>query len=278
MNDRDDRIFRSTRWVAAAVVPILLLAWVILYLFPGETGTRFAWEIKPSLTAMYMGAGYLGGGYLFLHAALGRRWHRVAAGFPAVAIFTLVMLLATILHRERFDLGHFPAQLWLLLYVITPLLIPWLWWRNRRTDPGTPEPDDVVMPRAARYVAGALGAGLLAAGVVSFLAPSWLIGFWPWTLTPLTARVLAGWALLMGVGNVGVARESRWSGWRPGMESIALWHALVLAGSVAYREEFTTGLVNWYTASVITVLVGIAALYLRMEGRRRRARMIPAPA
>jgi hypothetical protein len=82
-----------------------------------------------------MGAGYLGGSYLFLRALVGRRWHRVAAGFPAIAGFTVAMLLATILHWSRFDFSRLPAQLWLILYVVTPILVLWMWLRNRPADP-----------------------------------------------------------------------------------------------------------------------------------------------
>jgi hypothetical protein len=56
---KDDRIYKSTRVVAAIIVPVLLLAFVILFLFPSTTGERFAWEIRPFIQSAYMGAGYL---------------------------------------------------------------------------------------------------------------------------------------------------------------------------------------------------------------------------
>ena len=53
------------------------------------------------------------------------------------------LLLATLLHWDRFDITQFPFQLCLILYIITPFLVPYLWIKNRATDPGTPEADDV---------------------------------------------------------------------------------------------------------------------------------------
>jgi hypothetical protein len=50
------------------------------------------------MTAAYMRAGYLGGAYLSFRVARNDPWHRVAAGFPAIAAFTWAILLVTLLH------------------------------------------------------------------------------------------------------------------------------------------------------------------------------------
>ncbi|MDT8305114.1 MAG: hypothetical protein RRC07_04205 [Anaerolineae bacterium] len=266
-----DRILPLTRAVAAAVIPFLWLAFVILFFLPEETGRRFAWEINPPLQAMYMGAGYLGGSLLFLHTVLGRRWHRVAPGFPAITAFTISMLLLTVMHWERFDLGHLGFQLWLILYIVTPFLVPWLWWGNRAADPGTAGPGDVLVPRPVRLALGLLGGGLLLYALITFAVPEAAVRVWPWTLTPLAARVLSGWMALLGVGGVVISREPRWSGWRVGLQAIGLWHALFLIAAVLRREDFTGGqLLNWYVLSVVTVLVGMVWLYLTMERRQAR--------
>src|SRR3990172_4482977 len=265
---KDDRIFLATRLVAALVVPVLVLAFVILYFSPELSGRRFAWEIQPSMTARFMGAGYLGGAWLFANAIFGRRWHRVAAGFWPVTAFTAAMLLATILHWSRFDLGRFPFQVWLGLYIITPFLVPWLWLRNRLTDPGAQEADDLVVPALARWGLGLLGAFLLGFALLGFASPAWLVSIWPWTLTPLTARVLSGWLALLGVGGLVISRDRRWSAWRVGLQSIPLWQLLVVIAALLSPADFKTGLVNWYLISVLVVLAGMILLFVQMESRR----------
>lgn len=266
---KDDRILPATRLVAGLVVPVLILAFIILYLFPETSGERFAWPIKPDMTAAFMGAGYLGGAWLFLHAIFGSRWHRVAPGFLPVAAFTSFMLLATILHWDRFDLRHIPFLLWLVLYVVTPFLLPILWWRNRVTDPGTPEADDVTVPQAARWTLGVLGVVLLGFAIFAFLVPERYAGIWVWQLSPLTARILGGWLVLLGAGGLVISRDARWSAWRVGLESIGIWHILVLVAAFINRSDFTDGLLNWYLIAVTAVLVGMAILYVMMESRRR---------
>ncbi|MFZ0544819.1 MAG: hypothetical protein WAM60_05250 [Candidatus Promineifilaceae bacterium] len=268
-HSRDDRIFWSTRIVAGLVVPVLLLAFVILYLFPSTTGERFAWEIRPSLMAAYMGAGYIGGAWLFFNVAIGRHWHRVAAGFLPVTAFTTNMLVDTIIYWERFDLSHFPFLLWLILYIVTPILVPLIWWHNRVRDPGLPEANDVVVPLIARWSLMLLGSVILFVGIIGFIFPDWLISLWVWPLMPLSARILTGWFGLLGVGGVIIGSDSRWSAWRVGLESIAIWQILVVIAAVFHSADFTNGLFNWFIIGVVVVLVGMAALYIRMVGKQR---------
>jgi hypothetical protein len=267
---QDDRIFRSTRVVAVIIVPVLVLAFLILFLFPQTTGQRFAWEINPAMTAVYMGAGYLGGAWLFFNVINGRRWHRVAPGFLPVTTFTIFMIVDTILHWGRFDIRHLPFTLWLVLYIVTPFLVPFLWWRNRRTDPGTPEADDVIVPQLARWTLRLLGFVLLLCAVIGVIYPAWLVSLWVWPLSPLTARILSGWFALLGVGGLVIGQETRWSGWKVGLQSIGLWHVLVVIGAVIHRADFNSGLLNWYLISVLIVLLGMVSLYVRMESERRK--------
>jgi len=266
---QEDQIRPFTRIVAAIVVPFLILAFLILYFFPHLSGERFAWEIQPPMTAMYMGAGYIGGAWLFVRAIFGKRWHRVAPGFLPVTTFASGMLLATILHWDVFDPGHFPFILWMGLYVVTPFLVPLVWWLNRPADPGTPEEGDVVVPKWARWSLRGLGLILLGFALVGFVRPTLLIDIWPWALSPLTARIMSGWLGLMGVGGVVIAGDTRWSAWKVGLQSIGLWHLLVVVGAFLRSGDFANGLGNWYLASVVVVLAGMLLLYLMMEGERR---------
>jgi len=177
---RDDRILLQTRLVLIVVVPFLLLAFLILFIFPDLSGERFAWAIKPHMTALFIGSGYLGGAYMFVFAIFGKRWHRIKAAFPPVTTW------------DRFDIKHFPFQLWLVLYIITPVIVPYLWFKNRVADPGTPEPDDPAVPALAKWAFMASGIVGIGMALFMFLSPQTMISIWPWALTPLTARVLGG--------------------------------------------------------------------------------------
>jgi hypothetical protein len=125
------------------------------------------------MTAAYMGAGYLGGAYLSFRVARNDPWHRVAAGFPAITAFTWAILLVTLLHWLAFAHGHLAFVLWLILYAVTPILVPALWLINRHADPGGAEAHDVRVPKAVRLGLGALGAGLLVFALAGWASPKW---------------------------------------------------------------------------------------------------------
>lgn len=123
-DERDDRVLPLTRWLARLIVPVLALGFVLLYVWPDNTGELFAWTIRPRMTPLLTGAGYLGGAYFFLRAAVAEKWPHVAVGFPPVATFASFMTVATLLHWENFNHSHPAFLVWALLYAITPFSTP----------------------------------------------------------------------------------------------------------------------------------------------------------
>lgn len=260
---QDDRILPATRWVAALVAPILGLAFIILYFLPGRTGDFFAWTIKPTMTPMMMGAGYLAGAYFFVRVAAAQKWHHVALGFPAVTAFVWFMLFATILHYDRFNHSHPAFIAWLILYLVTPFLIPALWWVNRKTDPRLPDAPDAVIPAWARTIMGIIGAINLGNAFLMLLFPALYIAIWPWQLTPLTTRIVAGWFALPGVVALGVAADSRWSAARITLQSQIFGIALILVAVVRAWGEFDTSKpATWvFVGGLMALLLVVAGLY-----------------
>lgn len=266
-----DQVYPLTRGVALLVVPFLWAAFLILFFYPASSGERFAWAIKPEMTARYLGAGYLGGSWLFLNTIFGKRWHRVQVGFLPVTVFTWFMLLATLLHWDRFATGNLGFTLWLVLYVVTPFLVPALWFYNRKTDSGAPETRDVSIPSAVSGVFKFAGIGALAFVALGFFYPDLLIQIWPWTLSILTARVMCGWIALLGVGMLVLSGEKRWSSWKAPLESIVIWHLLVLVAIAINPADFKNGVFNWYTLLVGVLIVFSLVFYPWMEMRKRKA-------
>jgi hypothetical protein len=260
----------ATRLVAATIIPFLLAAAYILYLHPTKTGQHFAWEIAAPMTAQFMGAGYLGGVYFFTRCLFEQRWHRVAAGFLPISVYTVIQLTATLLHRDKFIVTNLAFYVWLVIYIVTPILVPAVWLLNRRRDPGLPDADDVLLPQAVGRVLAVVGILLLAFAAFAFTLPARAAELWLWPLTPLTARVLAGWQALLGVGALTLSRERRWSGWRIPLQSIILWQALLLPPSLFRPDAFkTAGPLNWFTIYTLIGVLVAAALYLTMERRRK---------
>jgi hypothetical protein len=259
---RDDRVLPETRALGAFIVPFLLVAFVLLYGFPDDTAHWFAWEIHPRMTPLIMGAGYISGTYFFARVVLARRWHEVHVGFLPITAFTLFLAIATFSHLDRFNHDHVAFWIWTGLYVVTPVLVPLAWWRNRATDPRTPEPGD-LLPATARTVFKAAGAVQLAVALVLLLSPSTMIDAWPWTLTPLTAPVLGGWFALPGVVALMMGIDGRWSAIRITLESQLIGLALILLGAARAWVDFDTS-----NALSFVFVGGLALLFAGLVGLR----------
>ncbi|WP_290816919.1 hypothetical protein [Halovivax sp.] len=268
---RDDRVLPLTRLIGAIIAPILFVAFVILYGFPGRTEQLFAWTIAPELTPLIMGAGYGTGVYFFYRVVTVREWHRVGPVFPGIAVFTWFMAAATALHWANFNHGHATFVFWLVLYVVSPVVVPGIWLLNRRTDPLNRIEDALEMPRSLRQGAAVSGVLITVTAVVCFLFPEPLIERWPWAVSPLTARILLGWFALFGVTNLAVSFDSRWSAARILAHSQIIGFSLVLVGVVRTWNDIDTG--NPYTWPIVggmaVYLLVVITCYAVMERRGR---------
>lgn len=238
---RDDHVLKVTRAVSAVIIPILTAAFVLLFLFPTRTEQLWSWTINPTMSALVMGAGYLSGAYFFLRATTVRQWHRVGVGFVAITVFATMLGFATIVHWDRFNHDHVSFWAWALLYFSTPLLLPWLWIRNRRTDPGVLEPGDREVPGAIRAVMVVVGALQLAFAAVMYFRPTAIVEHAPWMLTPLTCRSLSAFAAFPAVLYLSFAFERRWSALQIPVEVVMMGMALIGVAGVLAADEFTAG-------------------------------------
>lgn len=277
---RDDGLLATTWWTAVCIVPVLVAAWVILFLFPGRTASLWAWTIKPDMSALVMGGGYLSGAYFFVRVARGGRWHRVAVGFLATAVFTGILLAATFLHWDRFNHSHVSFWAWFALYLVTPPLLPLLWWKNQRTDPGGPEPGDVRIPAGVRRVVALGGVAQLALAAAMFVDPGWAAGWFPWTVTPLTVRSISAFVAFPAVTWACFAFEDRWSAFRIPLQTATLGLALVGVGALRAGDDFAgpDWAVRAFTAALVASLVLLGALQLAMDRRRAGAAAGGGPA
>ena len=260
---RNDRILPETRWVSAIIVPFLVAAFAILYLFPDHTHALFAWGIQPRMSAMMLGAAYF-----FVRAAANARWHWVKVGFLLVTTFATLMGIATILHWDRFNHGYISFFAWVGLYFTTPFIVLLLWLCNRSTDPG-PTSHDRRVPRLVRLVIGIVGGLTLLTSIFLFLQPGFMIGTWPWQLTPLTARVLGALFALTGVGELAIALDIRWSAVRIALQSQMIGIALIGLAIVFSWSNFNQAKpLTWiFLASILFLLIASPLLYIWMETR-----------
>jgi hypothetical protein len=275
---RDDRVLVLTRGTAAVVVAALVAAVAILYGVPGETERWWAWPIDPDLTALVMGAGYASGAYFFVRVLTTRSWRSVTLGFLPIAGFTWFMLLATVLHWDRFTPAHPAFVTWTILYAVTPILVPVVWAINRPRDPGR-EPGELLLPHPARVALAAGGAVVLLLAVSMMATPTALVDRWPWQLSPLTARVISSYLVLSGGSLVALAWDARWRCAKVLTETFALGAGLLALAVVRDWEALRLAEpMRWANLGAwIAALLALLAARLGVE-RRARADVGPTAA
>jgi hypothetical protein len=222
-----------TRWVAAAILLFLVDAAQLLLLVPDRTDELWAWEIQPEVTAMVLASAYVAGAF-FARVMFGAPWRQVAPGFPGVIVFVWMAAAATFLHLDRFIEDNLAFAAWIALYTITPVAIPLLYAYNQSRAPRREAGAELA--RGLRLGLAVVGIAVMAVGVVMLASPSTAMDFWPWTLTPLTARIMAAVVALYGSVWLSVAVDGTRLGARIPLEAHALGLTCVIVVLIVESE------------------------------------------
>jgi hypothetical protein len=262
-----DSVFLVTRILAIVIIPFLVVAAVLLYIWPENTDQTFAWTIKPAMTPMMLAAAYMGGIVFFIQVARARVWHTIKAGFLPVTAFAGLLGIATILHWDRFNHSHISFYTWTALYFTTPFLVILVWLFNRRQDTPRKDWNERMLPTSLRTMLGIVGVITLLVSLALFIFPQWMIAMWPWSLTPLTARVLGAMFALPGLVELGLARDPRWSAARVILQSQNFSILMILIAAARASTNFNpANPATWlFIGGLAVLLFLIIILYIYME-------------
>jgi hypothetical protein len=248
---------RALLWAAGVLV---LLAGVQLLFFTERTATYFAWTIQPPLTAAFLGSAYWAAAAFEWSAARARTWADARIAVPAVFVFTVLTLLATLIHLDKFHLGSsfgFGTQLvtwiWIAIYSVVPILMIVLWLRQRAA-PGADPPRTHPYPTWLRVLVALQAALLLVVGARLFVAPAHAASWWPWPLTPLTSRAVGAWVFSLGVAAAHALWEHDARRVRPAAFGYVAFAVLETISVLRY-----THVGNWSSIAGVTFLVFLAS-------------------
>jgi len=104
-------------WLFAALA---LIAGVLLFGLSEDTDRFFSWTIKPPLTAAFLGASYWAACVLIAWTARQRLWTMARATMLPVLVIAVLLLVATLIHIDRFDMDSVFGWCWLIVYLIVP--------------------------------------------------------------------------------------------------------------------------------------------------------------
>lgn len=173
---------------------------------PALTAENFAWTIKPAVMAAMFGGFYLALLPVAVLLVLARRWETVRVFVLRGMLFTFAQLVVTFLHWDRFAVGSAPFNIWFASYLIPPpVYLFCYWWQQRRTV--SPE-SGAPLSRWQIMTLLTLGVLFTAESLLGLLYPTWFSASAPWKISPLNARALSGYFLLIGLTLLSMAREN----------------------------------------------------------------------
>jgi hypothetical protein len=276
---RDVRpVSRATKVLLCVFVALTALATNQLYLLAEHTDEWFAWTIRPPLTAAFLGGGYGAGFLMVLLALRSHAWAHARVPVVTVLVFSILTLVATLLHRDRFHfesagaVARFAAWFWLTVYIVVPVALTLLAVRQERMPGDDPERRQPI-PTWLAVVLTAQGAIMLVVGAVLFVSPARAATLWPWTLTPLTARVVAAWLVAFGTASVLALLERDLERLEISAVAYTLFGLLELVALARYSDTVRWGsaAATAYLVLLITVVpTGAFGLWTSVRGRRRR--------
>jgi hypothetical protein len=242
---------------------LVLLAGIQLFVFTGQTGHFFAWTIGNPLSAAFLGAAYWAA--VAIEALAGRQalWTNARIAVPAVFVFTVLTVTATLTHLGQLHLGaRFAAGTqivtvaWIAIYVLVPALMLILLAVQART-PGADPPRTAGLPGWLYILLAVQAVVLLGLGIALFAAPAQAAPLWPWALTPMMAQAIGAWLISLGVAAGQALLERDACRLRPAAAGYILLAALLSIALARYPHQF-----DWGSASGILYLIFLATILL----------------
>jgi hypothetical protein len=242
-----------------------------------RTDMYFAWTIEPPLTAAFLGANYWSSALLAVLAARETTWARGRISISVALAFAPLTTAATLMHLDKFHLDTVYGWFWVGAYVVYPPMLGVLFARQLRVPGGDP-PRTFPLPGWIRATLGAHALIMVPLGVALFVGPETVGGVWPWTLTPLTGRVVAAWVLALGVLGAHAILENDFSRTKVALLAYPFLGLMHVAAIVRFGDDMHWGKAGAYAYLVLVVSTFPLGIYgwltLRRttrDGKRARA-------
>lgn len=264
-------VARVTRVGLLVLAATLFVVGLPLVLAPTQTDRWFAWTIEPPLTAATLGACYWGSLVLVVLCARERAWACARVAAPGILVAGTLLLVATLIHIDRFHTDSVTGWTWVVLYALLPPGAILMLVIQARLPGGDP-PREAPLPRWAQGFLCVHAAVLLGVGAALFVAPEDVASIWPWSLTPLTSRSIAAWMLALGASASQALYERDWMRLRspfPGYGAVGVLALLALA-RFSDTPDWSAPAV-WFYAAFLASMVAFAT-YATAAARRHAAR------
>jgi hypothetical protein len=264
------RLLRARPAFAVGFALVLVLSAAnagFLYLLPDRADSDYAWPIRPPVSAAFLGAGYVAGLVVALGGVLfARSWRSIRLVFPGVVALAVVLILATLIHRDRFDWEYPLTWGWTAVYALIPPGFGGFWWLQERAQPRLRAEPRLELIRAFALV---LGAVLTLLAVLMFALPDAFVERWPWAISPLLSRAFAAWYALFGVILLDIALTAKQSRELVIPSAAVLASALLLLSlPLRFSGDMDTGRLSYWLLLLLHLALAAGAAWMLASSYR----------
>jgi hypothetical protein len=260
----------ALRALLGAFAGLALIAGFLLFPLAEETDRFFSWTIQPPLTAAFLGAAYWAAFVLIGWSARAATWEEAVPALVPVTVIAVGLLAATLIHLDKFDMDSLFGWFWLVVYCTVPLVLAVLVRRQLAVPARAGGPGATPIPALLRVTLGAQAIAMAAIGIVLWVSPSSADTIWPWTLTPLTARVVGTYLIGFAAAAGFAALDNRIERLRGSAYAYAALGALELLAAAIFGEHFDDGeraIYLSFAASVLLAGLAGSATVRGLQGR-----------
>lgn len=247
----------------------LLALWVGIwgYFIPSQVDQAIPWLVPP-LHARFLGAMYLSGTTFMIGGILSRYYAEVRVMIRGILIWTGMLFVVSLFYLNEFDYSRPQVWIWFGAYIIYPLIALWIIWKDRTHEDSISSPTLPAWVRSYLLIQGIL---VTALALVLLLAPGFMVGVWPWKITPLLAQIYSAPFLAYGVISLMISRVQTWTEIRVVLIGTFAFALGVFVASLIHRSLFSVGNVStwiWFGGFlVVTLFLGLLIVQATRLGR-----------
>src|SRR5258705_8001687 len=120
MRNENPPISPLLRIITAVEALVLFGAGIGLFFFYDLMSSQWAWTITP-FNSGFLGAIYLASLIAVTLLLAMPYWNAARLLLPMILTFTLIVLIASLIHFDKFNFSHIATWIWFALYIVIPI-------------------------------------------------------------------------------------------------------------------------------------------------------------
>ncbi len=200
ITDTENQITPLLRWVTAVEVAVLIVSGLGLFFLPSVLTDIWTWDLLPFNTR-FLGAVYTASIAAAVLVIKGT-WSPARMVVPMIFVFTIIVLMVSLVYIDRFELSKFSVWGWFILYIGIPINAAYHLWLYR----DRPAPPEYHLPSLWNQLIGAFALFLAFYGIGLLILPDTFSEIWSWQIDDFHARMYSVAFLTPAVGGLYVYR------------------------------------------------------------------------